>query len=62
MIIKELEDVRREVLKLKEELKRLKEEHRRVRIDELRQTASPNPLGISFTRPTPVDVVSRLPD
>jgi hypothetical protein len=39
MIIKELEDLKREVLKLKDELKRLKEEHRNARIQELRQTA-----------------------
>ena len=39
MIIKELEDLKREVLKLKDELKRLKEEHRNTRIQELRQTA-----------------------
>ena len=38
-MIKELEDLKREVLKLKEELKRLKEEHRSARIQELRQTA-----------------------
>ena len=42
MSIKELENLKREVLKLKEELKRLKEEHRSIRIKELRQTASPN--------------------
>ena len=38
MVIKELEDLKREMLKLKEELKRLKEEHRSARIQELRQT------------------------
>lgn len=59
MMIKELEDLKREVLKLKEELKRLKEEHRSTRIQELRQTASLNPLKISFTRHTPYEQVSR---
>jgi len=58
-MIKELEDLRREVLNLKEELKRLKEEHRSARIQELRQTASLNPLNISFKRHTPYDQVSR---
>lgn len=38
MMIKELEDLKREVLKLKEELKKLKEEHRSARIRELRKT------------------------
>ena len=37
MIIRELEDVKREVLKLREELKRLKKEHRSARIEQLRQ-------------------------
>ena len=59
MIIKELEDLRKEVLTLKEELKRLKEEHRSARIQELRQTAPLNPLNISFSRHTPYDQVSR---
>ena len=56
-MIKELEDLRKEVLKLKEELRRLKEEHRNARIQELRQTASLNPLKISFTRHTPYEQV-----
>lgn len=62
MIIEELEEVKREVLKLKEELKRLKEERRNARIEELRQTAWPNPLRTSFTQHTSVDIVGRLPD
>jgi hypothetical protein len=52
MIIKELENLKREVLTLKEELKRLKEEHRNARIQELKQTAPLNPLNISSTRYT----------
>ena len=59
MSIKELENLKREVLKLEEELKRLKEEHRSARIQELRQTASLNSLNISFRRHTPYDRVSR---
>lgn len=59
MSIKELENLKREVLKLEEELKRLKEEHRSARIQELRQTASLNSLNISFKRHTPYDQVSR---
>ncbi|MEJ2705701.1 MAG: hypothetical protein P8Z79_24960 [Sedimentisphaerales bacterium] len=48
MSIKELEHLKREVLKLKEELKRLKEDLRNARIRELRQNASLNPLNIPF--------------
>ena len=63
MMIKELEDLKRDVLRLKEELKRLKEELRSTRIQELRETASLNPslnpLKISFTRHTPCEHVSQ---
>ena len=38
MIIKELQDLKREVLRLKEELERLKQELLTARIKELRQT------------------------
>ena len=38
MLIKELQDVKRGVLRLKEELERLKQELLTARIEELRQT------------------------
>ena len=38
MIIKELQDLKREVLRLKEELERLKQELLTARVEELRQT------------------------
>ena len=39
MLIKEFQDLKREVLRLKEELERLKAELLTARIEELRQTA-----------------------
>ena len=39
MLIQELQDIKREVLRLKEELERLKQELLIARIEELRQTA-----------------------
>lgn len=51
-MIKELEDLKREVITLKDELKKLKEEYRSTRIQELRQTASFNPMKVPFTRHT----------
>ena len=39
MLIKEIQDIKREVLRLKEELERLKQELLTARIEELRQTA-----------------------
>jgi hypothetical protein len=39
MLIKELQDLKREVLRLKEELERLKQELLSARVKELRQTA-----------------------
>ena len=59
MMIKELEDLKREVITLKDELKKLKEEYRSTRIQELRQTDSLNPLKITFTRHRPYEQVSR---
>lgn len=63
MMMKELEDLKIEVLRLKAELKRLKKELRGARIQELRETASLNPsikpLKISFIRHSPCEQVSQ---